>query len=625
MFKVTYIDYGKSGPCRVANLFHLPQNFVNLEPLVCELQIMNIVPLDREEVWLEAMKKDVREMIDKLSEVTFTCRVQLAIGSVLFTDTFDARDNAVGCLKLRLKSKMLRTNMCVVDESVGEKLKKLAEVFMEREVKDQAKEEPKSIEQPKRKDQRKDMFVDDEPKGKPQEKWKQLSWQTAYDAYVKHFKNPESFFVVPDSADKRTLQKFLLEFENCTIEEKLQSIEVGTVCAVTHKDKLFRAKVMKINEDSADVLLVDSGEVVACAKSDLLELSSALISRFPFQTIHCRMVGVKPKFNMTTWPPKQCEVIKTLIESCEPPLKMFVMKSNSKKDELNQLGMYTYDVILINAKTGVHLDDIAVAKRFADRDEVEKPENCDDRINSGNNSQDEDVELLQKFLEKVLYSGDDDDEEEELKKDEKPERDQDQAENRKGLENPEDDAIPEAAVELKIVEEGDPPIVSEPSTLTALNFIYKQPKIEWRQNEACVYLQISAIDCESYELKVDKKSLAVTIKYNATTFEHATVNFYCDIEAKLTTHKLRGLNIIVYVVKKMFLNPSEWPRLTKTNERSHFINFSKEKVPLNVMEKQELPAPTGVSKYANCGPDFYDSDDEEGSNVQSDIEGLIEM
>lgn len=513
---------------------------------------MNLVPLDAAEIWDEETKTEVHEMLDRMMEgFTFTCMTEFTIHDTLFAQTFDAKDKLLGTIKFRFKNRMLKEEICVEDREVLEKLKKIV-------INDAEK-----LENPKTnlKERNEKVAVEQksvEPKI-TQEKWKQLSWNSNHDVILTKFIQPESFLAVLEKPNKNLAKNL----EKVDKERILSSPEINGNCGVEINNEIHRGKIMKIIESIAEVLLVDAGEIVQCEKSNLIELPTEAITEIPFQSVHCRMLGIRPKYNMNFWPAKQRQAVENLMKNRK--LKFFVTETNQIVDDFTKIGMKFYDVFVIDRENGNYLDDLAVEAKIADRVEnLKKPYGDED---SGNVSDEEnDANILYKLL-KQKYQGLSEDVEEDL-----------------------DDEFEHEKVRQE--DESQQKIIEIPKDLpsTTLEYLHKHPNIEWRQNSSVIYLLISAIDCEEYALRISDESLEVTIKYKEKT-EKAFVKFYSLIDSKLCSHEKRGLNVIVRLLKR---NNREWPRLTESRERSQFIKYSEEEIQ--------------KSKYAGCKP--YLSDDE---------------
>lgn len=515
---------------------------------------------------------------------TFTCKVQMAIQDILFTDSFDAQDEN-GAVRFRMKSKMLKMNICTIDESVGEKLRHFVNdgnIFPQevRETEDETENETEIDNR-----QAKEVSKLDDAQFML-ESWKHLSLKSSYRAHVKHFKNPESFFVVLDTTENIVYKTAIKEIENCATKVPLKTVKVGSVCAV-NGEKIRRGKVMKTSDDDVEILLVDFGEIISCQRSELLELPVDLVTKIPFQTVHCRLTGVRPKFNMKTWPPKQTDAIRRLVRNSSQPLKMHVIKLSEKKNEFDLMGLRYYDVILIDPKSRERLNVVAVAKLFAEPlvdsghvsdDNTDSDDGAAQAVENKDNEED-DLVLLEKLIESTLFGGQD-------------ELEYEQSENL---------SSPESYEQAAIMPISD---VTEPSiTTSSLAYISKHPKIEWHQNETIIYLRISAVDCKEYSLAISDSTLNVIIKYDGEVQEKTVLELYSRVNPKLVSHELRGLNIVVRLVK---IPCVEWPRLTETDDRSKFIKYNTENISVDFEEKRLKPLPPA----SQIQPNDDDSDKE---------------
>jgi hypothetical protein len=116
-----------------------------------------------------------------------------------------------------------------------------------------------------------------------------------------------------------------------------------------------------------------------------------------------------------------------------------------------------------------------------------------------------------------------------------------------------------------------------------------------------VKLNIAATDCQDYALVISDSSLEVTIKFK-DRIEKAVLEFYSLIEAKLCSHELRGLSIVVRLPKKF---PGEWKQLADTRENIKFLKF--------VDEDDEVLVEKGYAGMPG-GMELEDSDVEEFSD-----------
>lgn len=559
--KVYLIDVGENVTRRASKLFDLPDNFKSFDPLLCKLHVINLVPFDYEDYWASDHKEKVNKMLEEFTSernTSFMCKVQMGIQDILFTDTFDVKNEIDGLFKLRFKSKALKEQICMVDKTAGDRLRRLAlEGNAIPPPPLETKESPSKAFQPATPTEEFSDIVE--------ESWKNLVWTARYDIDLRHFKHPESFLAVQDVTNKQLVKKNLHDIGSTDVAVPLNKIEVGAVCAIKASET-YRAKILSVSDDDVEVLLLDQGQIAKYQKSDLFELPAEPSMKTMFQTIHCRMVGIKPKFNMRTWPPKQISAIHQLLQSYDK-LQIHVLKKSDVRDELTEIGMNSFDVILIDPRTNIHLDEVILSQNFADRASVDKPvmaAGIKSRLDSGlgpEASDDNDLKILEElFKEKLKEKFLADTSSELASEDSKTQ----------------DEALLD--VELKIVEPKTPP-----PTISTLKFIHKQPTIEWREDDSLVYLLIAASDCIDYGLDIRDRSIDITIKF-PSLYEISDIVFYSEVITELCSHELRGRNIIVRLAKK--IEGLKWERLTDEDEKSQFIKFSTEKIPRELSENR---------------------------------------
>lgn len=537
--------------CKASNIYALPEKFQEPPPLVYKLRILNLLPLNGENFWsLPAIKK-AEAMVKNYNGLT--ADIKFAVQDTLFCKSIEAE---ASCPEQISFTKNL-ARICVKDKNAGNRLiKRLrdAALLQENRLHSNLIEEIESMERPQ---MAKNIKSEDE-KNSATESWKKLSCNSFYDVNVRHFNNPGSFFVVLASEQN----KFRDTSEEC---EALENIIVGATCLVK-KEKTFRGKIWKVYVESIKVFLVDHGEIVDCLPSDLYKAPAEAFS-LCFQSVRCRLVGVRPKFKMSTWPSKQSEAVEKLLRETGSPLRMYVLKKNDAGKENSMLGMSSYDVILIDPKTGKHLDDVAVTRNYVDRQHYEKPKDLDDDPNCESDPE-EGVERSDDILKRMLESMIN-----ELSETES-------ADEQTELAKEENQPKPRSSTSEPRIQDFAHEALPIPS---ALSYLVKQPMIVWQQNEVKVRLSISATDCIDYGMKISDTTIEIAISYENNRQEKAIIDLYCGVVPKLCSHEKRGLNIVANLPKKE--TNVEWPRLTESKERSQFIRFSNE----NIEEVQNLP------------------------------------
>lgn len=481
-----------------------------------------------------------------------TADIKFAVQNTLFCKSIEAHGSGSGTVKINFQEKL--SQFCVKDEKAGHRLitlLKKANLIPENDSNNQLIEEIGKLEQS---EEMKTNQIED-TKNSAQETWKKLSHNSFYDVEVGRFNNPDSFFVVLASKQNR--------LQNIVNNNVLKNIQEGAMCLVK-RESMQRGKILKVDDASVQVFLVDLGEIVGCQPSELYSASPETFSNVCYQSVHCRLIGVKPKYNMSTWPPKQSEVIEKLIRQMKAPLRLFVVGKNEKTKECCILGQRSYEVVLIDPVTGKQLDDEIVERRFADRDQYEKPKDLEEYFNSESDSEENEDEKSEDMLKKLAesYARMLNDMSETESADERTESAMETIESRPektGSKPRTTDVLPEPS-----------------STLSGLSPLVKHPLIVWQQNEVKIHLSISATDCIDYGMKIDDTTVEVAILYAENRSEKAIIDLYCGIVPEMCSHEKRGLNIVADLTKKE--SNVEWPRLTEGKEHSKFIIFSNENI-----------------------------------------------
>jgi hypothetical protein len=97
---------------------------------------------------------------------------------------------------------------------------------------------------------------------------------------------------------------------------------------------------------------------------------------------------------------------------------------------------------------------------------------------------------------------------------------------------------------------------------------FMTPHTTWRQDDFFIYLRISANDVTKYKIEVTDKSIMVALIENGEK-KMLLHNLFARIAPEHTTHEVRGLFIVVNLVK--FVEHLTWPSLTDEELKNQFI------------------------------------------------------
>lgn len=521
-------------------------------------------------------------------------KIEFAIQNVIFAQTFEMRKRIsaeTNVTKYTLRKDLLEKNFCMKDSTVAVKLKELmtrAGLYVPQEViPARACPSPpiaKKVEC-----------------GKP--RWKHLTNGSEHQVTVKHFENPYSFYIVVDVTGKHELQGMLKSVAECTARIPMETPQEGDFCLIIRDDQICQRAVISTpsgNDDTFNAFLLDEGEQIKCTKDEIFQMPPSIMNKPSFQAVKCRLLGVKPKFDLDEWLPKPIKVIKQCFaDYCSN--KLVRMRVIDKKQDL-------YGVVLYHAETGERFDRLLVAENVVVASnqkaelakEPEAQEVCNQEVAI-------DQDDLQQEMMRLLAS------EEEgactintaecLRISNLPPTTRLIPIEEPTESNPDDKEQVKKPVELK--ESGLTPI-----NTTTLSYIHPHPKIEWRQDDELVLLHIAATDSVDYALEASDLSLEVYIKYE-NSYEFAVIDLYGITDLGYFSHEKAGVNIIVRMLKTFH---DTWPRLTRDDDHNRFITFSIEGIPnyIGFEESEKVDfRPGGMSDDDRSENDYELSDTED--------------
>ncbi|XP_017480966.1 PREDICTED: putative ATP-dependent RNA helicase TDRD12 isoform X2 [Rhagoletis zephyria] len=148
---------------------------------------------------------------------------------------------------------------------------------------------------------------------------------------------------------------------------------------------------------------------------------------------------------------------------------------------------------------------------------------------------------------------------------------------------------------------------------------HKRPHVTWYDTDCFIYLVINAPDINDYYLEVTADNLIFYAIINDQP--HALVlNFLGIVEPSLISHEIRGLNVMVRLVKGVFM---KWPRLLQQSMRYPWITFNLNAIDLTEVEKllpqQQLEMILQKTAALNRSDSYSsdESDDEERNLFQT--------
>ena len=107
---------------------------------------------------------------------------------------------------------------------------------------------------------------------------------------------------------------------------------------------------------------------------------------------------------------------------------------------------------------------------------------------------------------------------------------------------------------------------------SSLRYVAKVPKVIWAQTRSRILLKISANEDVKYNLRVTDSCLSYTCKGESGTQDQSLlIHLFGLVEPAMTHHKVRGLNVVVHLVKslKQFL----WPRMLAMTDKTPWLSY----------------------------------------------------
>lgn len=561
--------------CHEKTLLKLSDEFTKLDPLLVKLQIMNLVPLDGEKSYNKNDDDELNDLMRKIpKDSKFYAKIEAAIGDVIFAKNIEAKNDNMTVI-FQLTEAHSKLGISETDENIFKKIMELSSAF--KKDPNENKQEESIIE-----DQNQSLEIEHSIK-EPPVCWKQLKHNTSYPIIVKEFISPYSFFAVIINNENLTLENNLKAIEESQDHKQLISININECCLFNSNNRYLRAVILNILSDGQiQILLADYGEIQKCDKKNLFEITKEFLT-IKFQSVHCCMLGLCPKYNMKFWPNLQRSAIHKLISKYnEKSLKMFVVKDDQKKHQFNGIGVNCYNVMLYDDESKSYLSKLAVNEGIASEcveynDELyESPadDHDSDLLMDTSSSESDNQEI---YMSKLFEMSESKSAVDFIDRN-------GSADFPVAMCNDSTEVMSSGSAEstfsvsiesLKSSKSMTTKLMSKKST-DSLKCMFQLPHIEWRQNDFMIYLLISANSCTEYALKINKTSLDVTIKYTDKKIERNIIQLYGSVKPKFCSHEQTGTNIIVRLAKKLYgLN---WTRLTVSKEKSSFIKFSDDKV-----------------------------------------------
>ncbi|XP_045508204.1 putative ATP-dependent RNA helicase TDRD12 [Colias croceus] len=599
---INLLDEEKYERSRDIHLYHLPKDFREINTYVVQVRLANVQPKDKDVTFSNLAKDHVKSVVNAEEDIYVRSNIVGVIGNCIFVDTLEACQELSSLDEIVVKHNLKRELLEKHAEDNPDHITKLKELCPENDLTmTPEKEVVVEIKKSKKK-----VAVD----------WAHLDKDEVTGVYVSYIISPDQFFV--RLAKFEPCMKLLLMDIKKHIEsrlEPLENIEVGdiVIAKFPEDDTHERARVDGIEKDSINCFFVDQGDWGMVASKDVFPITNKLISQLPFQSIECRLIGVKPPGNSWT---DFC--INWLSNYSEEGTKHLYAKYFLKEPaEITGANKYAIALIDTNTDNDVIVNQLMMDLNLAQKVEEEitylnsviatKPEetevnneeewtNLSQSVGSSVKSEDfQKVSLSKVFLPQPKRSV--------------PLVDSDcesDTSDKWEVFNPKDllaTFVPQIKAMTKTNEipaisannvkpnpvesfgersqakekdlDSDDTMTDTPvnSSLNENNLTIidqtRKPKLTWRQNKTTVSVKIQLIGVEDYELVIEDRALKFKTIIHDTNY---CFNFelYAVVEKKKCSHSNKGQYILVKLTKVLQKN---WMTLTKDPEIKKWIVY----------------------------------------------------
>lgn len=580
----------------------LPDEIKQLDPLACDLRIINLIPYDCDEIF-------DRETIEIVEKYIFTaqkncdymmCDIELAAGHTIITTNVTAHkmlnNIKIDIVNLSMK-KYLVENKFALHQNVLDRLIEIAvnsNFYKIIEKLQKIESDVEKLNEIKIQEQKKNL--------------KELSIGRTYNVTLLSFEKPESIYVQVIDKNLIEIKSNLMVIEKYQAREQLKSYQQNAICLYKSEDgKMKRCEIIK--NEPLEVLLIDFGIKVKPILTNLYEIPNEMISLLPFQAIQCGIKGLKSKGIITL---DKILAFKRLFKKISKN-EIFEIKVHSKAGDKYIVSAYDTDDNKLSIK------ELTVKQKLCEltKEEIQKEQMKNETeyfIKLLENE--ENVNLYQsdvnnliglpptarflppKEIQKMLKDSNED-----IPLLKAIEQVQNVPESKaiKSVENmKESKPIPQKSgirvlkiLELiKKAEEAQKPEISPEKVIKLeketpekmelkLKNLFSPVKIEWNQNQGIIMFRIEAVDMLEYSLKVTKTRCEICIKYDNKTAV-TNIELYGRVIPKHVVHESHGRYITIFLIKK-FLGVF-WPRLTLSNVKNNNIKYSSEDFKITSLE-----------------------------------------
>ncbi|XP_047524445.1 putative ATP-dependent RNA helicase TDRD12 [Pieris napi] len=554
---IKLLDEEKYEETRDIYLYRLPETLISIETYTVQIRLVNLKPKDNDVTFSPLALNNIKSLVgDEDSYVRG--RIVGVIGNCLFLDTLEVCENLTSLdqvvVKDDLKQELLKTHAEEYPDHIN-KIKELCGPNFSKV--------PTSVPVKKSK------------KNKGKGTWAHLNIGEIEGVFITSVINPEQC-LVRVSKFEPCMQVLLKDIETYidSNPEPLIDAEVGDIILAKFPDddKYERARVEKIKGNMINCFFVDQGDWAYVPLKDAMPIADKLINKLPFQSIECRLIGVKPAGNVWT------DFCNTWLSNyADEGTKHFFAKPFNKQPATTT-GGNKYSIALVDTSSSADIIinqlmlDLNLASTLEDeidylKDVVPNKGTPEDWENLDEPTPDiPNASSMPKLIRSVpLIENDCDSNQSDpwemynmadfasyLKQPQNTKQAKQNLPAIMPLADNADESISSdktSSIDISVANDLDSDDIG-PSTKPPCAILdeTRQPKLLWRQDRAVVQIKIQLIGVEEYEMAIKDRSIKFSTHLRGTKYAF-DFELYGVVDTEKSSHSNKGQYILVKLVK----------------------------------------------------------------------------
>ncbi|XP_022125814.2 putative ATP-dependent RNA helicase TDRD12 isoform X2 [Pieris rapae] len=553
---IKLLDEEKYQETSDVSLYHLPESLISIETYTVQIRLVNLQPKDNDVTFSALALDTVKSLVDEVSHVRG--RIVGVIGNCVFLDTLEACENLRSLNQVVVKHDLKRELLQKHAEECPDHINKIKQL---------CGPNFSIVTTPAMKKKKKENVGT----------WAHLNIGELEGVFITNVINPEQC-LLRVSKFEPCMQVLLKDIETYidSNPEPLIDLEVGDIIlAKFPDDEIYeRARVDKIEGDIINCFFVDQGDSANIQLKDARPISDKLINKLPFQSIECRLIGIKPVGNLWT---DYCNT--WLSNYADEGTKHFFAKPFYKQPAITT-GGNKYSIALVDTSTSADIIinqlmlDLNIASTLEDeidylKDVVPNTETPEDWEKLDKPTPDiTNASPTPKLIRSVPLIGSDCDSNQsdpwsiynmaDFASHLKQSQNTNQAKQNLPMIQPLADNANKlnttgetSSIDLSISKRNGSVSDDTASSIIpqcAISDEARYPKLLWRQDKAFVHIKIQLIGVEEYEMTIKARS----IKFSAHLHEKKYAfdfELYGVVDTEKSSHSNKGQYILVKLVK----------------------------------------------------------------------------